>query len=63
MYGVPQGSILKSLVFIIFVNDLKGVLKRLVSIIFAGETNLHFFRKNIKKLFTNVNLEFQKLNQ
>ena len=49
--GVPQGSILGSLLFLIFVNDLHKVTKYLDPIMFADDTKLFYSHKNIKTLF------------
>ena len=59
--GVPQGSILGPLLFIIYVNDLCNVSKILEPTMFADDTNLFFCHKNIKDLFQAVNLELGKV--
>ena len=53
--GVCQGSILGSLLFLMFVNDLDKVTKYLDPIMFANDTNLFYSNKNIKTLFQMVN--------
>ena len=55
-FGVPQGSILGPLLFLIFVNDLKNSTK-LLDPMFADDTNLFYTDKNIKDLFETVNKE------
>ena len=39
-YGVPRGSILGPLLFIIYVNDIKSVSNKLFTILFADDTSV-----------------------
>ena len=60
---VPQSSILRPLLFLIFVNDLHNVTKHLDPIMFADNTNLFYSHKNIKTLFQIVNSELKLVNE
>jgi hypothetical protein len=60
-YGVPQGSVLGPLLFIIYTNDLPRNLKTVKSILFADDTTIYQSSNNTEKLYKAMNEQLKIL--
>ena len=61
-YGMPQGSVLGPLLFILYTNDLPNTLTVSKSILFADDTTIYYSHSNLNTLYTNLNKDLQILN-
>ena len=60
-FGVPQGSVLGPLLFLLYINDITKASNILNFFLFADDTTLLHAHKNLKYLEKTMNNELQKL--